>query len=212
MSRPHRLTDMSRDYLNPDAPIEKRVGQLPHWSQDEVMQFVTFRLGDSLPKEKILTWKRQRQTFLSTWPPPWTEEIQAQYNKRFTVKLERWLDEGTGSCLLREAAKRDILEEVIMHFQGERVEHHAWVIMPNHVHLLFKPLVPLDGLIKSWKGVSARKIRKGSIWQPNYRDTLIRDGEHFANAVRYIRRNPVKAKLLNGCFTLWESDRGKLVR
>lgn len=202
---------MSRDYLNPDIPIEKRAGQLPHWSQDEVMQFVTFRLGDSLPKDKIASWKKQSQTFRKTWPLPWSDEVQAEYNKRFAVRLERWLDEGAGSCLLKEAAVRKILEEAIMVFQGERVEHHAWVIMPNHVHLLFKPFAPMDRLIKSWKGVSARKIGKGSIWQQNYRDTLIRDGEHFANAVRYIRRNPERAKLQDGCFTLWESERAKLV-
>jgi REP element-mobilizing transposase RayT len=203
---------MSRDYLNPDAPIEKRPGQLPHWEQDEVMQFVTFRLGDSLPKEKIFTWKSQSREFRNTWPQPWSADVLADYNKRFTVKLERWLDEGNGSCLLREPAVRKIIDEVIMCFQGDRVEHHAWVIMPNHLHLLFKPVVPMESLIKSWKGVSARKIGKGSIWQPNYRDTLIRDGEHFANAVRYIRRNPVKAKLKDRNFTLWESERAKLVK
>jgi putative transposase len=203
---------MSRDYLNPDAPIEKRPGQLPHWEQDEVMQFVTFRLGDSLPKQKILAWKSQSLAFRNTWPQPWSAEVLADYNKRFAVRLEQWLDEGAGCCLLQEPAVREIVEEVIMHFQGERVEHHAWVIMPNHVHLLFKPFVPMESLIKSWKGVSARNIGRGSIWQPNYRDTLIRDGGHFANAVRYIRRNPVKAKLMAGNFTLWESERAKLVK
>ena len=50
---------MSRDYLNPDAPIEKHRGPLPHWEQNEVIQFVTFRLGDSLPRDKILEWKTQ---------------------------------------------------------------------------------------------------------------------------------------------------------
>ena len=203
---------MSRDYLNPDARIDKHAGQLPHWSQDEVMQFVTFRLGDSLPKEKIHTWKRQSAEFRNTWPQPWTAEVQADYHQRFVVKLERWLDEGAGSCWFREQSGRKILEEALMCFQGERVEHHAWVIMPNHVHLLLKPLSPLDKLIKSWKGVSARRMGRGSIWQPNYRDTLIRDGEHFANAVRYIRRNPVKAKLSDGTYSLWESERAKLVK
>ena len=203
---------MSRDYLNPEARIDKHAGKLPHWSQDEVMQFVTFRLGDSLPKEKIHTWKRQSVEFRKTWPQPWTAEVQADYQQRFVVKLERWLDEGAGSCWFREPSDRKILEEALMCFQGERVEHHAWVIMPNHVHLLLKPLSPLDKLIKSWKGVSAWKIGRGSIWQPNYRDTLIRDGEHFANAVRYIRRNPVKAKLSDGTYSLWESERAKLVK
>jgi putative transposase len=36
---------------------------------------------------------------------------------------------------------------------------------------------------------------------------LIGDGDHFANAVRYIRKNPVKAKLPEDAFTLWQSER-----
>jgi hypothetical protein len=47
--------------------------------------------------------------------------------------------------------------------------------MPNHVHLLFKPFWPMEELIKSWKGISARRIGQGSIWQEGYRDTIIRD-------------------------------------
>ena len=202
---------MSRDYLNPDAPIEKHRGPLPHWEQNDVIQFVTFRLGDSLPRDKILEWKTQSQAWRVTWPPPWTPEVEAEYHRRFSVKLERWLDQGSGSCLLKEAATREILAEIFMCFQGERVEHHAWVIMPNHVHLLFKPMAPLAKLVHAWKSVSSKRIGKGSIWQANYRDTLIRDGEHFQNAVRYIRKNPVKANLKEGVFTLWESPRAMLI-
>lgn len=102
--------------------------------------------------------------------------------------------------------------ETMMKYQGERVEHHAIVIMPNHVHLVFSPMERLAKLIGAWKSVSAQRIGKGSVWQRNYRDTLIRDGGHFANAVRYIRKNPAKAKLREGEFTLWESERAKLVK
>lgn len=204
---------MSRDFLNPDAQIEKkRHGDLPHWSQDEVLQFVTFRLGDALPKGKLIQWKMQSETFRNTLPPPWTPEVEMEYHREFTMKLERWLDQGSGACWFRDSTNRKILEEVIMHFQGERVEHHAWVIMPNHVHLLFKPIAPIEKLVQAWKSVSAKRMGKGGIWQPNYRDTLIRDGEHFANAVRYIRNNPVKAKLRDEEFTLWRSEHAMLVK
>ena len=98
-----------------------------------------------------------------------------------------------------------------MKFHGDRYEHHAWVIMPNHVHLLFVPHVPLENLIQAWKSNSARRIGRGRIWQRNYRDTLIRDGDHFANAVRYIRNNPTKAKLPVGTFTFWQSPRAQRV-
>ena len=203
----------TRDFLNPDEPIEKkRDGDLPHWSQGEVMQFVTFRLGDALPREKVLQWKSQSEAFRNTWPPPWSVEVEREYHQRFTMKLERWLDEGSGVCLFRDGSFRKILEEIFMHFQGDRVEHHAWVIMPNHVHLLFKPIAPIEKLVQAWKSVSAKRIGKGGIWQPNYRDTLIRDGEHFSNAVRYIRNNPGKVKLREGDFSLWQSERARCVR
>ena len=96
-----------------------------------------------------------------------------------------------------------------MRFQGERVEHHSWVIMPNHLHLLFTPMIPIEKLVKAWKGTSAHRLGLGPIWQANYRDTLIRDGQHFANAVRYIRRNP--AKLRSGTYTLWQGERASSV-
>lgn len=77
--------------------------------------------------------------------------------------------------------------------------------MSNHVHLIFTARARLEQLMKSWKGISARRIGKGSIWQKGYRDTIIRDATHFANAVRYIRQNP--AKLPPGTYTLWHSER-----
>jgi len=197
-------------YLDPDDEILKHGGKLPHWQQGEVMQFVTFRLGDSLPLEKLRKWKEERTTWLKVHPEPWTPQEEKDYHKRFTWKLEAWLDQGSGSCVLNEVANRAHLEGVLMHFQGNRVEHHAWVIMPNHVHLLFTPRVPIEKLIQAWKSVSARKIGGGMVWQANYRDTMIRDGDHFANAVRYIRRNP--AKLRDGTFTLWEGERALAVK
>jgi REP element-mobilizing transposase RayT len=92
----------------------------------------------------------------------------------------------------------------------------SFVVMPNHVHALFvqNPLWPLEKLIRSWKGFTARQINKligrtGSFWQRDYFDRLVRDEEHFANCVRYIRRNPSKAKLGADEYVLWESQTGR---
>jgi len=202
---------MPPEFFDQETPAEKHGDLLPHWQQGEVMQFVTFRLGDALPKEKVQLWLAQRKVWLTHHPKPWDPAIEAEYHKEFTWRLERWLDRGAGSCLLRESSARTILADVLMKFQGERYEHHAWVIMPNHVHLLFVPHAPLEKLIQAWKSKSASQIGKGSIWQRNYRDTLIRDADHFANAVRYIRNNPVKAKLPEDTFTLWQSARAQRV-
>jgi type I restriction enzyme R subunit len=197
------------EFLNSYGDIAKHGLELPHWQQGEVMQFVTFRLGDSMPQAKLRRWSEERKCWCGVHPQPWSPDEEKEYHRRFTWKLEGWLDAGEGSCLLADPAHRMILEEVLMRFEGERVEHHSWVIMPNHVHLIFTPLVPIESLIKAWKGTSAHRIGRGSIWQKNYRDTLIRDGEHFANAVRYVRRNPLRLK--KGTYTLWEGARARAV-
>jgi putative transposase len=62
---------MVPDFFHPERPIDKHGDRLPHWQQGEVIQFVTFRLGDALPKEKVARWKEQRELWLSTNPKPW---------------------------------------------------------------------------------------------------------------------------------------------
>ena len=192
------------DFLNESGGIP------PHWQQGEVMRFVTFRLDDAVPANKLHRWKEELAVWRTGHPQPWTPEQEKEYHRRFTRRLEGWLDEGTGLCLLSVPARRKIMEDVLMDFQGDLVEHHAWVIMPNHVHLIFTPIIAMETLMKVWKDLSALRIGRGNIWQENHRDTLIRDAGHFANAVRYIRRNP--EKLREGTFTLWEDPRALAVK
>ena len=196
-------------FLRGDEPIKKYGRKLPHWEQGEAMQFVTFRLADALPESKLRTWRDELAIWTTLHPKPWTPAIEDEYDRKFTARIERWLDQGHGSCLLREEHNRLHLEEVLMHFQDDRVVHYSWVIMPNHAHVLFIPLAPMKLLLKAWKGVSARRIGCGSIWQKDYRDTLVRDREHFVNLVRYIRKNP--EKLPSSAFTLWEGQKATAI-
>lgn len=199
-----------REYLDPARKIQKHGAMLPHWQQDGAMQFVTFRLADAMPATKLRIWKDEYETWKTFHPKPWSESVEHEHLERFVWKLENWLDEGAGRCIFSDATIRALLEETLMHDQGTRVHFHSWVIMPNHAHLLFTAHHPLQLLMKSWKGVAARKVGLGSIWQEGYRDTMIRDEDHFRNAVRYIRNNP--AKLRPGTFTLRESERALAVR
>ena len=140
-------------------------------------------------------------------------EIELEYHKRFSGAMERWLDEGHGSCLLRRHDCAEIVAETLRHFEGERVAMISFVVMPNHVHALFaqNPEWALEKLNRSWKGFTARQINKllgrsGNFWQRDFFDRLIRDEKHFANVVRYVRRNPEKAGLRANEFRLWESE------
>jgi hypothetical protein len=193
-------------FFNPEAAFVERGDAMPHWQQGEALQFVTFRLADALPASLVSDWRSERDQWLDAHPKPWSDQIQAEYHRKFSRRIEKWLDQGMGSCWFADPAAREILAGSLMRFQGERVIHYAWVIMPNHVHVLLSPLEPLDKLVQAWKSHSARNMGHGRIWQRDYRDTLIRDWDHLQNVVRYIRRNPLKARLPEYKFTVWESE------
>jgi putative transposase len=98
-------------------------------------------------------------------------------------------------------------------FDGDRYTQITSVVMPNHIHALFvqNPDWPLEKLLHTWKSFTARKInallkRSGSLWQRDYFDRLVRDQGHFANCVRYIRRNPEKGNLRPGEYILYENE------
>jgi REP element-mobilizing transposase RayT len=74
--------------------------------------------------------------------------------------------------------------------------------MPNHVHALIEVFAghPTHSVVQRWKAFSARQTnvllgRTGTLWQTDFYDRFIRDEGHYATAVDYIERNPVKARL-----------------
>ncbi|QQL45413.1 transposase [Sulfuriroseicoccus oceanibius] len=197
------------DFLDWKVDINRHGRDIPHWQQGEAIQFVTFRLADSMPQRVLRRWCDQRKLWMEKNPEPWDEATRRTYHSLFTQEMERYLDAGMGSCLLRERENRDVLEVVFRRDDQRRAIFYSWVIMPNHVRVLFSPLGDMGRLLKTWKGVSARRIGRGGIWQKHYRDTIIRDRGHFACVVKYIRRNP--ENLNPNDFSLWESDRAREV-
>jgi putative transposase len=199
-------------FFNPYAEIRFTGNRLPHWQQESAVYFVTFRLADAVPRHLRDRWEDERVTWLKFHPEPWTAEVEREYHKRFSGTMERWLDAGYGSCVLRQNGCARIVAEALHHFDVERLALISSVVMPNHVHVVFvqNPEYPLEKLLRSWKTFAARQINQvtqhvGSIWQRDYFDRLIRDQQHFANCVRYIRRNPEKACLTEDEYILYES-------
>src|SRR6478672_3299152 len=191
-------------FFNPYGEIRQTENRLPHWQQQGAVYFTTFRLADAVPVHLRIQWQSERDIWLRYHPEPWTAEIEREYHQRFSGEIERWLDAGHGACFLRRPDCAKVVAETLRHFEGERVVMISFVVMPNHVHALFvqNPGWPLEKLIRSWKGFTARQINKlckrsGNFWQRDYFDRLVRDETHFANCVRYLRRNPEKARLGN---------------
>lgn len=198
-------------FFNPRAEIDVTRNRLPHWQQGKAWVFVTWRLADSLPKAKLDRWKEERAIWLSLHSKPWDEKTEIEYHDRFSRQIDVWLDQGSGSCVLKEAANATIMADALLHFDGNRYQLAAFVVMPNHVHVLFRPLGAhaLAAILKSWKGFTARVInrrmgRTGTLWQDEYWDRLIRNARHFFKVAEYIRENPAKAKLQAGTFVVWE--------
>jgi REP element-mobilizing transposase RayT len=203
-------------FFNPYSDILQTKNRLPHWQQTGAVYFVTFRLSDAVPIHLLREWETQRENWLRIHPEPWTDLVEREYHERFSARIERWLDAGYGECILRKPEYAQVVAETLRYFEGVRVGMISYVVMPNHVHALLvqNPDWLLDELIRSWKRFSARTInrmrnRKGHLWQRDYFDRLVRDDQHFANCVRYIRRNPIKAGLREDEFIFWESELAK---
>jgi len=200
-------------FFDPHAEITRTRNRLPHWQQPGAVYFVTFRLADSIPIHLLRQWKTERAPWLRHHPEPWTTQVEQEYHRRFSGQIERWLDEGHGSCVLRDARCAQIVAGALGFFEGTRSTQLAWAVMPNHVHTLFvlhEPWVIAE-ILQSWKGFSARQINlllggTGTLWMRDYFDRLVRDRDHLINCVRYIRRNPIKARLGPGECLLWESE------
>jgi hypothetical protein len=116
-----------------------------------------FRLRDAIPAHLRSQWEDERATWLRLNPEPWSAAVEAEYHKRFSGTIERWLDAGYGSCILRRADCARIVAETLRHFDGDRLALVSSVIMPNHVHMVFVQNSdhPLDKLIRSWKTYTA---------------------------------------------------------
>jgi putative transposase len=200
-------------FFNPYANIRFTANRLPHWKQEGAVYFVTFRLADAVPRRLRDEWENERQGWLQVHPEPWSNDTELEYHKRFSSAMEQWLDAGHGSCVLRRRDCAQLVDATLQHFDSQRLALIASVVMPNHVHVLFLQNAewPLEKVLRSWKSFTSRRInvllgRDSSLWQRDYFDRLVRDEKHFANCVRYIRRNPEKARLCKGEYILYESD------
>jgi len=200
-------------FYNEFKDTRRTQNRLPHRQQEGISLFVTYRLNDSIPAELMEKWREEKNRWLTEHPQPWDEETDSAYHRRFTYELDRIMDGGHGSCVLKTAEIRAILEESFRNFDGIRYDMHSWVIMPNHVHLLFslKEGVKMEKILATWKNYTSTRIneslgQEGTLWQKDYFDRMIRDWDNFARVARYIRRNPVEAKLREGEFSYYEDE------
>lgn len=211
--------DDHHPYFEPAKEITRHRHVLPHWQQAGKLVFVTWRLADSLPQEKLAELREQKRLWELKQPKPWSADEEFAFHDQFDEQIERWLNAGMGSCVLQRPEVRQGLLDTLHHADGKDYDMLSYVVMPNHVHLLFRLRAgaELEKVIQAWKSISSRRIgqttgQKGEWWQEGYRDRLIRGPEHLERVLNYIRRNPVEAKLREGRFEWWECGADEGVR
>ncbi len=161
-------------------------GELPHLYKDGGSYFITFGLWDAVGR--------------THWRPPGAGEAPAPKWTEVASASEPPLQ--LGSCLLSVPAVADLVQSALRFFHGERYDLAAWCVMPNHVHAVVTPFpahLP-SAILHSWKSFTSHQVnkllgRRGTLWERESFDHLIRTWDDFARFVYYVENNPVAAGL-----------------
>jgi putative transposase len=108
------------------------------------------------------------------------------YGRRSLFRVEKW------TRLMVDAHK---------HYDGTGYILHAYVVMPDHLHVLLTPAEAIEKSVQLIKGGFSFRAKRelgwnGEVWQPGFTDHRIRDSEDWERHLKYIRLNPVEARLV----------------
>lgn len=178
------------------------IGRLPHWEVVDGRYFVTIHLSGAIPaqgKRRILAAMAELRTAENDLAG---QRLRIQ--RHIFQEMEVWLDGATRSTELAIPSIANMVIEAIDHRsrQGDW-NVFEYVIMPTHVHLFFElhggRLKPALEGFKDWTGHRASKLiefGRERFWQREWFDHWSRSDEEDERISAYIRRNPVKARLV----------------
>jgi REP element-mobilizing transposase RayT len=156
--------------------------RLPHYHSVGQPIFLTWRLHGSLPANR-------------SFPAGTT-------SGRAFVIMDRLLDNAcAGPLFLRIPEIASMVVDSIHYRDLRHYQLHAYVVMPNHVHLLITPLAEVSKVMQSLKRFTAREgnrilgLTGRPFWQDESYDRLVRDETEFQRIADYIEMNPVKSGL-----------------
>lgn len=160
---------------------------LPHYFVNNGTYFITFRLANSIPQDKLEQLKNKNKN------PG--DKIFAKYD----ALLE---SQEYGEKFLSDEKVAENLVRILHSLDDEEYKIICYTIMSNHVHLLFETQNNVSRIMKTIKGRSARESnlllnRTGSFWQSESFDRVIRDERELNMVIKYVLLNPVKCGLVN---------------
>jgi REP-associated tyrosine transposase len=190
---------------------------LPHWDVPGATYFVTTCLEGSIPATGRLDIARYRAELERRDRPPdvTEEEWETRLWKLSFARLDGWLDSRPAVRWLERPELADKVRNALLYFAGERYDVIAYVIMPSHMHWVFRPRAewvatrpadppyrsPRECIMHSVKRYSGNECnlaldRRGTFWQSESYDHWVRDADELERIIRYVEENPVKAGLV----------------
>jgi putative transposase len=95
----------------------------------------------------------------------------------------------------------NLLIEVLQEQRAkDRLQLHAFVIMPDHIHLLLTstPEISLEEAMQYIKGSFSFRLKsKLNVWERSYTNHRITDARDYLTHITYIHKNPIRANLIS---------------
>ena len=185
---------------------------LPHLQPKDALLFISYRLAFDLPQNVLLKLLEIRKLYDSKLVK--VNELEKLKLKKICNKYlfeleDDYLDRSRSTPLWLQ---NDDVAQVVMNSlrfnDGKLYELHLAMIMPNHVHMIIKPLtdsnkpVSLAKIMKDHKSFTANEANKvlqrnGQFWHHENYDHYVRSDEEYCRIREYILNNPVKARLID---------------
>jgi len=176
----------------------------PHWQHEGAWHFITFRLEGTLPTKTIQRLNCESEEIIKLLKNKYPGKTETQafnyYQWRFEW-IDKYLDKQTDLIYLRNNKVAKIVKEALFFYEPNKYKLDAWVIMPNHVHLLIEPNkgIKLNKVLQRIKSYTGKEINAllnlhGPFWQGEGFDHWVRPG-NLMRWQKYIINNPVIAGL-----------------
>jgi Transposase IS200 like len=175
------------------GPMSFSRRHLPHWVPEQATVFVTWRLAGSVPSGA---------------------DYRDRDNESLLQHQERLDSFNLGPFWLRDPRVARVVVDALEHGESVRQFYYlyAWVIMSNHVHLIFQPRIEMASIMRWLKGRTARQANRilgltgTAFWRDESFDHWIRTKEELRDLIFYVENNPVKAGLVEtACEWDWSS-------
>ncbi|HPR18418.1 MAG TPA: transposase [Candidatus Cloacimonadota bacterium] len=190
---------------------------LPHFQPANGTFFITICLAKALTGKKIEDLRQKKADFermFKNVDPSKRLLILKEFHRSYFKDFDSFINSQSKKDWLSQPTIEEKIKENLFHWNSIRYSLVAFCIMPNHIHILLKPIreslniyESLSQIMFSMKSYTANECNKildrtGQFWLHESYDHYIRDSEDYEFHVNYILQNPVKANLVN-CWQDW---------